>query len=101
VKHKKTTPRPGKRGYRVRNGKEENTALVRRGSLTLWVDEQAVTGWVNPVKTGQRGAPPLHTDTAFATALTLGAIYHLPLRASQGLLAWVVRLLWRGFVGAA
>ncbi len=28
--------------YRVRNWREYNRALVRRGSITLWVDEQAV-----------------------------------------------------------
>ena len=31
--------------YRVRNWPEYNRALVRRGSLTLWVDEQAIKSW--------------------------------------------------------
>ncbi len=31
--------------YRVRNWREYNRALVGRGSLTLWVDEQAFAAW--------------------------------------------------------
>ena len=28
--------------YRIRNWREYNAALVNRGSLTLWVDEEAI-----------------------------------------------------------
>ena len=31
--------------YRIRNWPEYNKALIARGSLTLWVDEQAVSTW--------------------------------------------------------
>jgi hypothetical protein len=33
--------------YRLRNWKEYNAALRRRGSLTLWMDEQAIAGWID------------------------------------------------------
>ena len=32
--------------YRIRKWPAYNRALVRRGSLTFWVDEQAVAGWL-------------------------------------------------------
>ena len=40
--------------YRIRNWTEYNRALVRRGSLTFWIDEQAVRGWRDPGTTGPR-----------------------------------------------
>ena len=41
--------------YRVRNWREYNRALVGRGSITLWVDEQAVAAWRNDQMSGRRG----------------------------------------------
>ena len=86
---KKTT----KRQYRIRNWKEYNTALVRRGSLTVWLDEAVLKDWINQEKTGRRGASPTYTDTAIECALSLGAVYQLPLRQTEGLLASVLELL--------
>ena len=31
--------------YKVRNWAEYNRALIRRGQLTLWIDEAAVDAW--------------------------------------------------------
>jgi ribosomal protein S30 len=36
---------PKKVAYRVRNWKEYDAALVRRGSLTLWVEEATLQAW--------------------------------------------------------
>lgn len=86
---KKTT----KCQYRIRNWKKYNTALVERGSLTVWIDEQALADWVNTTLSGQRGASRTYTDTAIECGLTLGALYRLPLRQTEGLLASVMKLL--------
>ena len=43
--------------YRVRNWSEYNRALVRRGSLTFWIDEQAVSGWRHEAGVGGVGDP--------------------------------------------
>jgi hypothetical protein len=34
-----------KRRYRIRNWRDYNSALVRRGSLTLWVEQGVVNKW--------------------------------------------------------
>ena len=44
--------------YRVRNWPAYNRALVRRGSLTFWVDEEAVRGWTDSAGSGPRGGRP-------------------------------------------
>ena len=80
--------------YRVRNWPEYNRALVRRGSLTLWVDEQAINAWRASNDSGVRGGRPrTYTDTAIECALVVKAVFHLSLRSTQGFLESVVQLM--------
>ncbi|GAB4430181.1 MAG: hypothetical protein OHK0015_14980 [Chloroflexi bacterium OHK40] len=39
------TAPPAKAPYRVRNWKEYNQTLVKRGSLTLWFDQDSIAAW--------------------------------------------------------
>ena len=39
---RQAAPKPA---YRIRNWKQYNDALVRRGSLTLWVDQETLRAW--------------------------------------------------------
>lgn len=48
--------------YRVRNWAAYNRALVRRGSLTIWVDEQALSPCRGDVLDRGRGRPRLYED---------------------------------------
>jgi hypothetical protein len=43
--------------YRIRNWREYNRALINRGRLTVWFDEQAITAWRNTDQTQGPGAP--------------------------------------------
>ena len=79
--------------YRVRNWRAYNRALVRRGSITFWIDAQAVQSWRQERVPGARGRPQLYSDTAIECALVVKAVFHLSLRATQGFLDSVVRLL--------
>lgn len=79
--------------YRIRNWSEYNAALVERGSLTVWLDEAAMDGWSNHQKSGKRGASQTYTDSAMLCVLTLQVVYHLPLRATEGLLISLFILL--------
>jgi Transposase DDE domain len=79
--------------FRTRNWREYNAALVQRGSLNLWVDEAVLEVWRNHERTGQRGAPRTYTDTAISTSLTLKVVYRLPLRATEGLLSSLLKLM--------
>src|SRR6266481_2117652 len=83
---KKKTP------YRIRNWPAYNAALIGRGSLTLWVDEEALRSWRYTGPT-QRGAQYVYADAAIKCVLTLRAVYHLALRAAEGLARSVFELL--------
>jgi hypothetical protein len=43
--------------YRVRNWREYNKGLVKRGSLDIWVDEGLAKGWESQERSGERGHP--------------------------------------------
>ncbi len=70
--------------YRIRNWRQSNQALVQRGSLTIWVDQEALDAW-NYQGPAQWGGQSVYSDTAIQCLLTLRAVFHLPLRATQGM----------------
>jgi hypothetical protein len=82
-----------KRRYRIRNWRDYNSALVRRGSLTLWVEQSAAGRWRDTASPVRRGRRRFYSDLAITCALTLREVYHLPLRSTQGLVSSVLRLL--------
>jgi hypothetical protein len=74
---------PKKVAYRIRNWKQYNDALVRRGSLTLWVERDTLDAW-RYQGPPQQGAQFEYSDLAIECLLTLRAVYHMTLRATEG-----------------
>jgi Transposase DDE domain len=70
--------------YRIRNWPEYNQALVRRGSLTVRVDQASLVAWGYQGPT-QWGGQYVYSDAAIQCLLTIRAVFHLPLRATQGM----------------
>jgi hypothetical protein len=82
-----------KQQYRVRNRPDYNSALVRRGSLTLWVDSRSLDTWLSRDNPARRGRRRLYADSAILCCLLLREVYHLPLRAAEGLARSLLSLL--------
>lgn len=78
--------------YRTRNWKDYNKSLVKRGSITVWLSEEAIGKW-HAVPTGKRGRPSLYSDDAILTALLIRFVFHLPLRALQGFLFSLISIM--------
>ena len=78
--------------YRVANWAEYDRALVRRGDITLWISDDAISSWT-PAPTGRRGAQRKFSDHAIEIALTLRLIFKLPLRQAEGFLRSVLSLM--------
>lgn len=80
--------------YRVKNWKQYNQALCRRGDVTLWIDEETIQAWyASPTAPPRHGAKFIYSDAAILCALTLRAIYHLPLRQTRGFLQSLLALM--------
>lgn len=84
--------RIGKMKFKVTNWREYETGLRRRGSLTLWMTPEALSSWQAPKRT-TRGGQPRYSDLAIETALTLGLVFGLPLRQTEGFLTSVLKLI--------
>jgi hypothetical protein len=97
--------------YKIENWAEYNTALRRRGSLTVWVTPEAIAAWA-PATTGRRGRPRSYSDIAIETGLMLRLAFGRPWRQTEGMLGLIMDLLdldlavpdhttWRNRSGAA
>jgi hypothetical protein len=75
--------RIGKMKFKVTNWAEYEARLRRRGSLTLWITPEALSSRQAPKRT-TRGGQPLYSDLAIETALTLGVVFGLRLRQTEG-----------------
>ena len=78
--------------HRVKNWSEYDAALRARGSLTVWFSEEAIEGWRAAPRT-TRGGQPYYSELAITTALTLRAVFRLPLRQTEGLIGSILQLL--------
>jgi Transposase DDE domain len=81
-----------KQKHRVTNWAEYDAALRQRGSLTVWVTEEAIAAWRAEPRT-TRGGQPHYSALAITTALTLRAVFGLALRQTEGLVGSVIGLL--------
>ncbi len=77
--------------YKTTNWKQYNKALINRGSLTFWIDEEAIAKWKQN-KQGKRGRSSRFSDLAITTALMMKRVFSMPLRSLQGFLDPVFKL---------
>ena len=70
--------------YKVQNWPEYNESLKKRGSLSLWVSEDAIEKWQSPKDPHFIGAPQQYSDDAILCMMALKLVYHLPYRQLIG-----------------
>lgn len=78
--------------FKVTNWADYEAGLRRRGSLTLWVTEEALAGWHAP-RRSTCGGQARYSDLAIETVLTLGCMFGLRLRQSEGLMISLLDLM--------
>ncbi len=88
-KHRHKIPRAR---YRVKNWRDYDAALRRRGDLTVWVTPAALAAWTHP-RSGGRGRPQQYSAIAMKTGLMLRLAFGRPWRQTEGMLASIMRLL--------
>jgi transposase len=92
---RQTTPEPAQAlqsPVPIRNWRQYEAGLKRRGDLTLWLDEAAIAGWHASRRTTP-GGQALYSDLAIELVLILRLVFHLALRQAEGFVASVLRLL--------
>lgn len=90
---KDTTPSKAKNKYRIRNWAEYNRSLVNRGSITFWFDEESIEKWYSTERTNKPGRPDIYSDHAIWCGLMIKAVFHVALRALQGLIDSLIKIL--------
>jgi hypothetical protein len=85
---KKTKPK-----YRIRNWTDYNRSLEQRGSLTVWISDDALENWLLTEKTGNRGASKSYSDLAIQTLATLKAVFHQAGRQIVGFVKSIFKLM--------
>jgi len=78
--------------FKVTNWAEYEAGLRRRGSLTLWITEEAIDAWNAEPRTTP-GGQATYSDSAIQTCLMLRAAFKLALRQAEGLMSSVMELL--------
>src|SRR3954454_17143464 len=78
--------------HRVKNWAEYDGGLRARGSRTIWFTAEAIAAWRAAPRT-TCGGQPCYSALAITTALTLRAVFRLPLRQTEGLIGPVLQLL--------
>ncbi len=78
--------------HKVTNWPAYDASLRQRGSLTVWVTDEAIAAWAAEART-TRGGQARYSPLAILTALTLRAVFRLAYRQAEGLLGSIVGLL--------
>ncbi|EAA8386659.1 IS5 family transposase [Salmonella enterica] len=79
--------------FKITNWSAYNNALSQRGSLTVRPDESAIAAWTDNAQPEGRGWPLHYTDMAITTVLMMKRVFNLPLRALQGFVDSIFKLM--------
>lgn len=82
-----------KQKFKITNWSAYNKALRQRGSLTAWLDESSIVAWTEKAQPEGRGRPLHYTDMAITTVLMMKRVFNLPLRALQGFVDSIFKLM--------
>lgn len=78
--------------YQITNWKSYNAGLVKRGSLTLWMESGVEKTWhyTGPVK---RGGQQEYSDSCILLLLTLRSVFRLAFRQTEGFAQSLLKLM--------
>lgn len=78
--------------FRVKTWREYDSGLRQRGSITFWISDTAIAGWLAPRRTTP-GGQSVYSDMAIETSLMCGIVFHQPLRQTEGLMSSLFDLM--------
>ncbi|QDS99597.1 IS5 family transposase [Adhaeretor mobilis] len=90
---KRAKSRTEGKAYEVKNWNEYNEALVRRGDVTLWLEEDVLIGWEHENLETKVGQPYIYSDAAIRCLLSLREVFGLTYRQTEGFGRSLVKLM--------
>ncbi len=78
---------------KVRNWSQYNESLKKRGSLSLWISEDAIEKWRSPKDPHFIGAPQQYSDDAILSMMALKVVYNLSYRQLIGFVFSIFSLM--------
>ena len=88
-----TKTRTQDKKYEVKNWREYNESLVRRGDITLWLDDDVIIDWEHMNSETKVGAPFRYSDQAILCLLSLREVFGLTYRQTEGFGRSLVRMM--------
>lgn len=85
-------PSSSKEKYRLTNWPQYNKALINRGFITLWLDENTLAQWYYQGP-HTRGGVFRYSDPCIAAALAIKAVFRLAFRQTQGLIQSLLAIM--------
>ena len=80
-----------KKAYQIRNWSSYNKSLAQRGSLTFWFSEDLLARWA--AREDMTHGNQQYPDLIILSSLTIRQLFRLPLRATQGMIQSLLRLM--------
>lgn len=78
--------------YQILNWREYNRALVNRGDITIYFNDEVQEKWYSDLP-NQRGAQEVYSDLCIETLIMLKAVFKLAYRQTQGFTRSLLRLM--------
>lgn len=82
-----------KQKFKITNWSTYNKALINCGSITFWLDDEAIQAWYESATPSSRGRPQRYSDLAITTVLVIKRVFRLTLRAAQGFIDSIFSLM--------
>ena len=82
-----------KQTFCITNWRNYNKALINRGSLSFWLDDEAIQAWYVSATPASRGRPQRCSDPAITTVRVIKRVFRLTLRATQGFIDSIFTLM--------
>lgn len=82
-----------KQKFKITNWPTYNKALINCGSITFWLDDEAIQAWYESATSLSRGRPQRYSDLAITTVLVIKRVFRLTLRATQGFIDYIFALM--------
>ncbi|KAB3085607.1 IS5 family transposase [Escherichia coli] len=82
-----------KQTFSITNWRNYNKALINRGSLSFWLDDEAIQAWYVSATPASRERPQRCSDPAITTVRVIKRVFRLTLRATQGFIDSIFTLM--------